>query len=327
MEIRALRDHEIAALLPMNECIELMASTMMAVSAGQAVLPLRSVLKMPGDIGMMGMMPGYVGDPSCFGIKLASLFPRNAGTGFSAHLGLVLLFETEHGRPIALLDGSEITAIRTAAASGLATRLLARPDAGDLAIIGAGKQAEVHLEAMLAVRPIRRVRVWARSADKAQVFARTFSDTHKIQIETAPGVREAVAGADLICTVTHSSEPLLKGEWISEGAHLNIVGSGVPTAAEIETDLVVKSKFFVDYRPSTVSQAGEYLRALQAGAIAESHILAEIGEVQHADKPGRQSPRDITLYKSLGVAAQDLAAAHRALENARARNVGQTIQF
>jgi len=171
MEIRVLRGAEVRELLPMAECIDLMQRTMIAVSEGRVVLPLRSILVMPGDRGKMGMMPGYLADPECFGVKLVSLIPRNKPPQYSSHLGLVLLFEADHGRPVALLDAAEITAIRTAAASGLATRLLARPEAGDLALLGAGEQARSHLEAMLSVRALRRIRVWARDRDKARLFA------------------------------------------------------------------------------------------------------------------------------------------------------------
>src|SRR5471032_3170894 len=171
MGIRVLRGAEVRQLLPMAECIDLMQRTMIAVSEGRVVLPLRSLLVMPGDRGMMGMMPGYLADPECFGVKLVSLIPRNKPPQYSSHLGLVMLFEAEHGQPVALLDAAEITAIRTAAASGLATRLLAREDAGDLALLGAGEQARSHLDAMLAVRTLRRVRIWSRNPAHAAEFA------------------------------------------------------------------------------------------------------------------------------------------------------------
>src|SRR5665213_3213166 len=190
MEIRVLRGAEVRKLLPMAECIDLMRTTLIAVSEGRVVLPLRSILVMPGDRGMMGMMPGYLADPECFGVKLVSLIPRNKPPQYSSHLGLVLLFEADHGQPVALLDAAEITAIRTAAASGLATRLLAREEAGDLAILGAGEQARSHLSAMLAVRALRRVRVWARDACKAAAFAKTEGARHRIAIETSATVPE-----------------------------------------------------------------------------------------------------------------------------------------
>jgi len=327
VDIRVLRGHEVRSLLPMAECVELMRRTMIAVSEGRAVLPLRSVLVMPDGRGMMGNMPGFLADPECFGVKLVSLMPRNKPPQYSSHLGLVILFESEHGRPVALLDAAEITAIRTAAASGLATRLLARPDAGDLALLGAGEQAQSHLAAMLAVRTLRRVRVWARDAARAAAFATVESARHGIAIETSVTVQEAVAGADIICTLTKAREPILLGEWLAAGVHLNVVGSSIATTAEIDTATVVKARFFVDYRDSTIHEGGEYLRAVRAQAITPDHILAEIGEVANGSKVGRRSPSDVTLYKSLGIAPQDLASAHYILEKARASGVGQIVEF
>jgi ornithine cyclodeaminase/alanine dehydrogenase-like protein (mu-crystallin family) len=327
MEIRVLRGAEVRQLLPMAECVELMQRTMIAVSEGRVVLPLRSILVMPGDRGMMGMMPGYLADPECFGVKLVSLIPRNKPPQYSSHLGLVLLFEADHGQPVALLDAAEITAIRTAAASGLATRLLARPEAGDLALLGAGEQARSHLEAMLSVRALRRIRVWARDRDKARLFAEAQGARHGIAVETSPTVREAIAGADIICTTTKAREPILQGDWLTPGTHLNVVGSSIAAAAEIDTPAVVKARFFVDRRESTINEGGEFLRALRSGAITADHILGEIGEVANGSKIGRRSPLDVTLYKSLGIAPQDLASAHYVLEKARAAGVGQVIDF
>ena len=266
MEIRVLRASDVRTLLPMSECIDLIQRTMIAVSEGRAVLPRRTLLVMPGDRGFMGNMPGYLAEPECFGVKLVSLMPRNKPPLFSSHLGVVLLFEAEHGQPVALLDAAEITAIRTAAASAVATRLLARPDAGDLALLGAGEQASSHLQAMLAVRALRRVRVWARDAAKAAAFAEAEGTRHGILIEPTATVREAVAGADIICTLSKAREPILLGEWLGPGVHLNVVGSSVATTAEVDTPAVVKSRFFVDYRDSTVHEGGEYLRALRAGS-------------------------------------------------------------
>jgi ornithine cyclodeaminase len=327
MEIRVLRAAEVRALLPMKDCVELMRRAMIALSEGRAVVPLRSVMAMPDARGMLGNMPGYLADPECFGVKLVSLMPHNKPPQYSSHLGLVLLFEAEHGCPVAILDAAEITAIRTAAASGLATRLLARPDAGDLAILGAGEQARSHLEAMLAVRPLRRIRVWARDRAKAEVFAGTEGARHGVAIETSGSVPEAVAGADIICTLTKAREPILLGDWISRGAHLNVVGSSIASAAEIDTAAVVQSRFFVDCRNSTVNEGGEYLRASRSGAVTAGHIAAEIGEVANDTRPGRTSDDQVTLYKSLGVAPQDLASAHYVLEKARAANIGQLIEF
>jgi ornithine cyclodeaminase/alanine dehydrogenase-like protein (mu-crystallin family) len=327
VDIRVLRAADVRTLLPMPECIELMQRTMIAVAEGRTVLPLRSVLVMPGGRGLMGNMPGYLADPECFGVKLVSIMPRNKPPLYSSHLGLVLLFESEHGQPVALVDAAEITAIRTAAVSALATRLLARPDARDLTLLGAGEQARSHLEAMLAVRALRRVRVWARDAAKAADFADTEGAKHGIAIEPIAAVREAVSGADIVCTVTKAREPILIGEWLDAGMHLNVVGSSVASAAEIDTAAVVKSRFFVDRRESTIHEGGEYLRALREGAIQPDHILGEIGEVANGSKLGRRSPSDVTLYKSLGIAPQDLASAYHVLEKARRCGAGQVIDF
>lgn len=311
----------------MAVCVNLMQRTMIAVAERRVVLPLRSIMVMPGGLGMLGNMPGYLADPECFGVKLVSLIPRNKPPQYSSHLGLVLLFEAQHGCPVALLDAAEITALRTAAASGLATRLLARADAGDLALLGAGEQARSHLEAMLTVRTLRRIRVWARDPVKAQAFAQAESARHGITIETSLSVAEAVAGADIVCTLTKAREPILFGDELAAGVHLNVVGSSIAASAEIDTPAVVKSRFFVDCRESTVNEGGEYLRALETGAITPEHILGEIGEVANGTKVGRRAPNDVTLYKSLGIAPQDLASAHYVLEQARAAGVGQVVDF
>jgi ornithine cyclodeaminase len=326
MELRILAGRDIAALLPMDACIDLMGRTLAAVSAGGATVPPRAVMP-ASPAGMMAWMPGALAEPGCFGVKLLSLFPGNPAAGLSSHLGLVVLFEPEHGRPVALLDAAELTAIRTAAASGLATRLLAREDAADLAILGAGEQARSHLAAMLAVRPVRRVRVWSRTAASADAFADEQGARHGIAIEVAPTARAAVEDADLICTVTAARSPVLEGAWMAPGAHVNAAGASRPDAAELDTEAVVRARYFVDFRESTVREAGDYLAALAAGAITPQHIAGEIGEVASGTRPGRRSAEEITVFRSLGIAAEDLAAAQFVLEAARAAGVGQTANL
>lgn len=327
MEIRILRASDVRRFLPMDECIALMERTMIDVSAGRALVPLRSVMVMPGDRGMLGNMPGYLAEPECFGVKLVSLIPGNRPSLHSSHLGLVLLFESEHGCPVALLDGAQITALRTAAASGLATHWLARANAGDLALLGAGEQAQSHLTAMLCVRPLRRVRVWARDYVKACSFARTESARHGLEIEVSESVETAVRGADIVCTLTKARQPILEGAWLAPGAHVNVVGSSLASAAEIDTPALARSRLFVDCRNSTVHEGGEYLRALKEGAISPEHILGEIGEVAAGTVPGRLTQDDITMYKSLGLSAQDLAAAYHVFRRAAAAGAGQVIDF
>jgi alanine dehydrogenase len=325
VKLRILSSADIRALLPMADCIELMRTTMIAVSEGRARIPLRSVLPVSNG-GLMGAMPGYLAEPECFGVKLLSLFPGNPAAGLSSHLGLVLLFEPKHGLPVALLDAAELTAMRTAAVSGLATRLLAREDAADLAILGSGEQAHSHLEAMLAVRPIKRVRVWSRTAAHAAAFAEQ-AVAHGMAIETTPSAQAAVDGADLICTVTGSPEPILRGDWIAPGAHLNVVGASRIAAAEIDTAAVARSRFFVDFRGSAEHEAGELRRAIDAGAVTEAHVLGEIGEVANGTAAGRTSASDITVFKSLGVSPEDLAAAHYVLHRAEAEGIGQVVEL
>lgn len=326
MAVRLIRAAEVLALLSVADCIEIMAATMRAVSSGHCAVPLRSVMAMPGGIGALGNMMGYVAERACFGVKLVSLFPRNVGTGLSSHLGVVVLFEAEHGQPIAFVDAGAITAIRTAAASGLATRLLARADADDLALIGAGEQAVSHLEAMLAVRSIRRVRVWSRDPERARAFAER-SARQGLAIVPVPSVRDAVDGATIICTLTKAPEPILFDAWVAPGAHLNVVGSSIATAAEIDTPLVLRSRFFVDYRISTEAEAGEYLRARAEAAIGADHIRGEIGEVADGLVSGRERDDDVTIYKSLGIAPQDVACAHHILREAERLGRGELVAF
>jgi ornithine cyclodeaminase/alanine dehydrogenase-like protein (mu-crystallin family) len=325
MRLRILRGAEIKTLLPMAACIELMRTTMIAVSEGRATIPPRTVT--PVSNGLLGVMPGHLAEPDCFGVKLLSLFPGNHAAGLSSHLGLVLLFEPEHGRPVALLDAAELTAIRTAAVSGLATQLLAREDAGDLAILGSGEQARSHLEAMLAVRTIRSVRVWSRNTAHAADFAEEQGKRHGLDIEPVASAEQAVRAADLICTVTASPDPVLHGDWIAPGVHLNIVGASRIAAAEVDIDAVVRSRFYVDFRQSAWLEAGELRRAIDAGAVTRDHVLGEIGEVANGAVAGRTSPADITLFKSLGVSAEDLASAHYVLGRAEAEGVGQVVEF
>ena len=326
MKLRILSGADIKALLPMAACIEVMRTTMIAVSEGRVRVPPRTVLLVSKG-GLLGNMPGYLAEPECFGVKLLSLFPGNPAAGLSSHLGLVLLFEPRHGLPVAMLDAAELTAIRTAAVSGLATRLLAREDASDLAILGSGEQARSHLAAMLAVRPVRRVRVWSRTPARAAAFAAEQAALHGLDIETVATAQAAVAGAHLICTVTGAAEPILRGDWIAPGAHLNVVGASRIAAAEIDTAAVAKSRFFVDFRGSAEHEAGELRRAIDEGAVTAGHVLGEIGEVANGSVAGRLSPDDITLFKSLGVSAEDLASAHYVLRRAEAEGVGQLVEL
>ena len=322
-----LSNEDVATLLPMKEAIEVIDRTMIDVSKGGVTLPLRSVIPVGGD-NRMGMMPGAIRDPACFGMKLISLFPGNPAKGLSSHRGALVLFEAETGGAIAMMDASLLTAIRTAAASGVATRALAREDATSLAIIGYGEQAEHHLDAMLAVRDIKQLHVAGRSAQKAADFCKNAARKYpSLKITSGDDVQAAVKDADIVCTVTASPTPFLHGEWISPGTHLNIVGSSIPSMREIDDKMVERAAIWVDYLPSTLAQAGEIVDMIKAGTITKDYIKGEIGNVLAGDLAGRDSSAEITLYRSLGVAAQDLAAAHHITEQAKARDMGQQVQF
>jgi ornithine cyclodeaminase len=322
-----LSERDIAALLPMADAIDVVARAMVGVSKGRANLPLRSIMAV-GAGNHMGIMPGSIGDPPCYGVKLVSLFPGNPAAGYSSHQGAVVLFEAEHGSAVAMMNAGLLTAIRTAAASAVATRALAREDSGILAIVGAGEQARHHLDAMLAVRPVSEVRIAARRREAAEAFAEEASRRHPaLSFITGTDVAAAVAGADIVCTVTAASEPVLFGEWIAPGTHLNVVGASIPSKREIDEEMVARSSIFVDYRPSTFAQAGEIIGAIESGRITKDHVLAEIGEVLCEDRAGRGTRDEITLYRSLGIAAQDLACAAHCLEAARAAGIGTVAEL
>lgn len=321
MEILVISQSDVPALLPMGECIEVMTGALTDLARGDAMMPLRGVMWLPGRVGALGTMPAYAAGRGVMGLKVISVFPGNHGTEFDSHQGAIMLFETHNGRPLAIVDATSVTAIRTAAVSGVATRLLARDGAGDLTILGSGTQARVHLEAMRLVRDIRRIRVWSRNPEHAAAFADREGRRHGITIQTSETAQDAVADADVICTTTSSAEPVLAGEWIAHGAHINAVGSSVPFARELDTAAVVRSLLFVDRRESTVNEAGDFLFPKKEGAVGDDHIKGEIGEILIGKVPGRRSADEITLFKSLGLAIEDVASAHhiytKALESGR----------
>jgi ornithine cyclodeaminase/alanine dehydrogenase-like protein (mu-crystallin family) len=317
----------VAELLPMGECIDAMADALSALAKGDALLPLRSMVWMPDKSGLLGLMPAYLGAPRSLGLKVISYLPKNHGSARDSHQGAVLLFDADHGGLLAMIDASSITAIRTAAVSGLATRLLAREDAGDLAILGSGVQAGAHLDAMRTVRRLRRVRVCSSSLSRASAFASHHERALGMPIEAVAGAEEAVLGADLICTTTPSREPVLFSEWISPGAHINAVGACFATARELDTATVVRSRLYVDRRESALAEAGDFLIPRAEGAIGDDHIVGELGDVLAGRVGARRSRDEVTLFKSLGIAVEDLAAAHRIHARARAAGKGIAVDF
>jgi ornithine cyclodeaminase len=322
MDFLVINGDDVRALLPMAQCMDLMSAALAALARGEATVPLRTAMWLPDRSGLLGLMPAHYAPAAVMGLKAVSVMPGNHGSPWDAHQGGVLLFETRHGRPLALVDASAITAIRTAAVSGVATRVLARPDAGDVAILGSGVQAMTHLEAMRTARRLRRVRIWSRTTEHAHAFVRRAGDVDGIRIEVVPSARAAVTGADLICTTTSAREPVLEGEWLAPGAHINAVGSSVRHARELDAAAVARSRLFVDRRESTLNEAGDFLLARAVGAVSDAHIVAELGEVLSGGAAGRTTPDEITLFESLGLGVEDVAAAHFVYEAALARGAG-----
>jgi ornithine cyclodeaminase len=253
--------------------------------------------------------------------------PENQGTSYDLHQGAVLLFDTQHGSLLAVIDATSITSIRTAAVSAVATDLLARKDATTVAILGSGVQAASHLESMRVVRPVARVRVWSRDLDRAKVFSRAESERHQIPVEPARTARDAVRDAAIVCVVTAAHEPVLQGEWLERGTHVNAVGACLPRHRELDTAAVARSRVYVDRRESALHEAGDILIPIQEGAIREDHIVGEIGELLLGRTEGRRTAEEITLFKSLGLAIEDVAAAHAIHARATATGVGTVVDL
>ena len=293
-------------VLGMNACIDLMADTQSAISRGEITLPLRSFVPVADGKGVLGLMPGEI--PSAFGAKLISLYSANPSRDLPAIQGCIVLFDRDTGTPAALIDGGSITAMRTAAASGAATRELARPESRVLALLGYGVQAETHLEAMCCVRPVREVRVWGPSIGKARSFAErhTTGDRVVTAVDTA---REAILGADIVCAVSSADEPVIEGRWLAPGSHLNLVGSHTATTREADGETLRRARIFTEITSFAMQEAGDILLAMEEGMISADDLGGEIGAVLDGRIKGRRDENEITLYESLGNTAQDLAAA------------------
>jgi alanine dehydrogenase len=294
-------------IITLAETIEVIDQAMRELSAGLVAAPERTVMSVNAAT-RLGLMPGAMPSLARFGVKAVSLSADAASFGLPSHQGVMLLFDSATGRPLAALDCHALTRMRTAAASAVAARALARPDAKVLAIIGVGDLAEPHLEAITAIRPVEQIRVWGRSKAKAEAFA-----AGRRNIRVMDSVEQAVKSADIICTLTSSAEPLLAGSWLEPGQHLNLVGSSLRSYREVDDETVRRGHFIADSRAHALSQAGELLHAVEQHVVDQSHVKGEIGEVLSGKAPGRSSNDQITIYKSLGHAAQDIALAHALL--------------
>ena len=302
----AFYDHDrVAALLDYRGCTMAVRQAMIELSTGGSAQPLRQVVDI--DAGRkFGVMPGSLGDG--FGAKLISVFEDSARPGRSRHRGVVVAFDRATGQIECIADAEAVTTIRTGCASAAASDALARADAETLVVYGTGTQAESHIRALNLVRPLRRIIVWGRSVERAEALAARLSPELGIAIEGIADGRAAAAEADIICTVSSASRPILFRDWVRPGTHINLVGSSYPGPVEIDTALVAAGRYFADYRPSVLAQAAEFLVAREAGAVDESHVVGEIGQVFAGDLAGRRTAEEITIYKSLGHVVQDLAA-------------------
>jgi ornithine cyclodeaminase/alanine dehydrogenase-like protein (mu-crystallin family) len=322
MAVLVLNQEEVERLLDMEGCIEVMADALSALARGEVHVPLRFVVKPAGEPSLIGLMPAHrAGDMPLYSLKTVCVFPDNPKRGLDAHQGTVTLFDGETGEVRALMNASAITAIRTAAVSAVATRLLAREDARELGVLGAGVQARSHLEALRLVRDFEGVRIFSPTAEHARSLA---AETGAEAVESA---EEAVRGADVVVTATSSIEPVLEREWLKEGAHVNVVGGRPPMMRELDTATIAASAFFVDRRESAEAEAFDYRDALESKAIGPDHIRAEIGEVLIGAKPGRSAPGELTVFRSLGLAVEDLAAAEYVVRRARETGAGIEVEF
>jgi ornithine cyclodeaminase/alanine dehydrogenase-like protein (mu-crystallin family) len=313
MKILILNEHEVTQMLTMPECIRVMEEALADLARGKVTNPLRNVIRAEGATGFLGLMPSYRGD---YGLKEVCVFPGNPARGLDTHLGAVLLHSGDTGQLLAVINASAITAIRTAAVSAVATKLLARDDARVLAILGAGVQAQSHLEAIPVVRKIEEVRIFSRGQEKAKKLA-----TGNRQL--VDSAEKAVRGADIIVTATSAKEPIIKREWIKPGAHINAVGSSIKTTRELDSETVKAASLFVDRRESTLNESGDYLMS----GVGPDHIRAELGEILIGKAKGRTSKDEITLFKSLGLAIEDLASAQFLFGEAKRLGTGTWVEF
>ena len=320
MSVRVIDEHDVRRLLPMAECIEVMAEALASLARGEVHNPLRFVVRPPDAPTLMGLMPAQRGGSTpLWGLKTVVIAPGNAARNMDLHQGFVALFDGETGETRALLNAGGITAVRTAAVSAVATRLLAREDARTLAILGAGIQGKANLEAMRAVRDFDRVVAWSRTPGRAGAELDGVDE-----VET---VEEAQRDADVVVTATSAAEPIVERGWLKAGAHVNAVGSSIPTTRELDTETMRDAALFVDRRESTVNEAGDFLFPQREGAIGPEHIRAEIGELLVGSAEGRRSQDELTVFKSLGLAVEDLAAAEHVLRRAEAEDAGTVVSL
>jgi ornithine cyclodeaminase len=327
MTLHVLSAEDVRKHLTYDVCVPLVREAMIALSGGATQQFLRQIMIRRGQRGMYGLMGGELGEGRGFGSKLLSVPLGTLPEGVRSHEGVIVLFDGERATPVCVMPAADVTVIRTAAASAVATDALARADSTRLAVLGTGEQAEAHVLAIRKVRPIKSVAIWGRTAPRAQALAERMSHETGLTVTAPRDVKAAVAGADIVCTVTAAAEPILFEPWVAPGTHINAVGSSRAGPAEIDNALVARSRFFADQRESVLKQGAEFIHAREAGLIDDRHLLAEIGEVLSGKADGRLTGQDVTIYKSLGNIVQDLASAHFLYVLAERESVGTSVPF
>lgn len=320
-----LSESDVRALLSMDDLIELMARALASFSTGGAVQPVRTVLEIAPRRAFLGTMPAYLADPPSLGAKLVSVYPDNHAQGLRSHQATIVLQDPETGALLAVLDGRYITEARTAAVSAVSTRMLAAPEPTVLAILGSGVQARSHLEAISLVRELRDVRVWSPKPESRERFAREMAGTTRAPIRAVASAERAARGANLLALVSGATEPILKSAWVDAGAHVCAVGACRPTQREMDGALVARARLIVDSRAAALVEAGDIVMAIQEGRIGPDHIAAELGEILAGRAVGRTSAEQVTIFKSLGLAVEDVAAASLACRRASERGLGRVV--
>lgn len=318
---------DIKGLITMPEAIDALRRALGEFSRGAAAMPVRSVILAPQHEGWFGIMPAYLFGSEAMGLKSVTVYKKNPGTGLPAVLGVILLLDPKTGAPISVMEAGYLTGVRTAAASGVATDAMARQDASELALIGAGVQGRHHLMAMTSVRPIRKVKVFDISRDNAEQFRQDMQPTTSVVIEVVDSPEEAIRGADLIVTTSTSRTPIVEYSWLKPGAHINGVGSHSPDTREIAGEVIAKARVVVDSREAALKEAGDLLIPIAEGRVKPEQLSDEIGEVLEGMKPGRTSPDQITVYKSVGIAVQDMAVAKLVYDKATSANEGTEVDL
>lgn len=322
-----ISEEQVQGLLDLEELIFALEQAHVQFSAGKAVMPVRLVVPLPEVGGRITSMPAFLSEANALGIKIISYFRDNPGQGLPPILATLSLYSPETGKLLALMDGTFLTAVRTACASAMATKALARTETPVLGVLGAGVQARAHIRALSRVRAIHRVLVWSPSGVSAIYVKEELEEEVGCEIRPQESVEAVVREADLLATVTAAAEPVLKAEWLKPGVHVNAVGSHRPDVREMGSDTVERAVVVVDSRDAIYSECGDILLAIEEGAITRDRIRGEIGEVLAGAKPGRTSDREVTLYKSVGIAVQDVAAANLVYRRALEQGVGTEVEI